>query len=209
MWVVDLHQLASIFRMRFYDAGHPPSRVPFISLGERPAPCCRPLGLRKQLNRRPEGLRRCRGLLGDFLAGAAERRREVLQLGQAVPHRQHGLGVVDVDAGGKGQRRDRRGEDVDESQGRMVRHQMPAAFRTVLTLAQRGLLEGRDMLGPGCDPHRLGLPQGKRVHRTAGPRAAGAAMAIAHRLRFAADLKFDCAAKAFSKVRHGVPFSTD
>ena len=53
-------------------------------------------------------------LLGDRLARAAELGREILQLRQPVAHRQHGLGVVDVNAGSEGESRDRRREHVDE-----------------------------------------------------------------------------------------------
>ena len=52
-------------------------------------------------------------LFRDGLAGAAEFGWEVLQLRQAVAHRQHRLGIVDVNAGGEGQRRERGGEYVD------------------------------------------------------------------------------------------------
>jgi len=46
-------------------------------------------------------------------AGAAKLHWKVLQLGQTVPHRQHRLGVVDVNPGGKGEGRKRCGKDVD------------------------------------------------------------------------------------------------
>src|SRR5205807_4919623 len=84
--------------------------------------------------------------LRDALPGAAEFSGKILQLGQAIAHRQHRLGVVDVNARGEGERRDRCGEHVDEAERRMIGHQMPAAFRAVLTLAELALLEAGDML---------------------------------------------------------------
>jgi len=41
-------------------------------------------------------------LLGDCLAGTAKFGRKVLQLWQTVAHRQHHLGVVDVNTGDEG-----------------------------------------------------------------------------------------------------------
>src|SRR5215213_10333978 len=97
-------------------------------------------------------------LFGDRLARAAELLRKILQLRQPVAHRQHSLGVVDMDAGLEGERRDRRGIDVDKSYGRVPVHQVTAAFRAVLALAERRLAEGRDVLRAARDPHRLRLP---------------------------------------------------
>ena len=82
----------------------------------------------------------------DF-AGASEFSREILQLRQAVAHRQYGLGVVDVNAGNEGERRNGRREHVDQAQWRMDGHQVPAALRAILTVAEIGLLECRDMGG--------------------------------------------------------------
>jgi hypothetical protein len=49
------------------------------------------------------------------LARAAEFGWEVFQLRQAVPHGQHRLSVIDVNAGGEGKGRDRRGKYVHEA----------------------------------------------------------------------------------------------
>jgi hypothetical protein len=105
----------------------------------------------------------------DYLARAAEFGWEVFQFRQAVPHGQHRLSVVDVNAGGEGKGRDRRGEYVHETQGRVIGHQVPAALRAILALAEFGLLERRDMLGARCDAHGLWLPEAEGVHRSAGP----------------------------------------
>ena len=91
---------------------------------------------------------------------------------------------------------------IDQAEWRVIGHEMPAAFGAILPLTRFRLLEHRDVFGTGRDPHRLGLPKTEGVHRAAGPRTAGAAMAIAHRLRSAGDLEFDRAAKAFSCEAH-------
>src|SRR5258708_39324831 len=85
-------------------------------------------------------------LLRDCFARAAELLGEVLELGQAVPDGQHGLGIVDVHAGLEAERRQGGGEAVDQPELRMVGHQVPAALGTVLALAELGLGVGRDML---------------------------------------------------------------
>ena len=110
-----------------------------------------------------------RALFGDDFAGAAEFGREILQFWQPVPHRQHRLGIVDVNAGDEGERWDRGGEYVDEAQGRMIGHQVSAAFAAILALALRGLLECGHMLGARCDAHGIRLPEAESVDRPAGP----------------------------------------
>src|SRR4051794_7750381 len=94
---------------------------------------------------RAGGAARCAwpgALFRNGLAPAAELGGEVLELGQAVAHRQHGLGVVDVHAGPEGDSRDGRSENVDQAERRMVGHQVPAALRAELALAELGLREG-------------------------------------------------------------------
>jgi hypothetical protein len=142
---------------------------------------------------------------GDDLARAAELGGEVLELGQAVAHRQHRLGVVDVDARLEIEARNRRREDIDQAERRMLGQQMAAALRAVAALAEPGLREGRGMLGSGRDPHRVRPPQAERIDRPARPRAAGAAMAVAHGFRRAGDLELDRATEAASNVSHGFP----
>src|SRR5207237_6270923 len=93
------------------------------------------------------------------------------------------LGVIDVHARREGERRKGRGEDIDQPERRMIGHQMTAALRAILALAHRSLLERRDVLRPRRDPHRFRLPQGERVHRSAGPRTARTALAVTHSLR--------------------------
>src|SRR5690242_15335966 len=141
-------------------------------------------------------------LFRDGLAGPAELRREIFQLGQAVTHRQHRLGVVDVNAGGESQRRNRRCVHVHETNGRMIGHQVAAALRTILALTELGPLERRDMLGSGRDPHSLRLPEAEGGHRCSGPRTARPAMAITHALGRSGDFDFDRSAKATSKMSH-------
>src|SRR5689334_18122896 len=75
-------------------------------------------------------------LLRDRFARAAELLGKVLELGQAVPDRQYGLGVVDVHGGLELQRRQGGGEDIDQAERRMVGHQVPAALAAVLALAE-------------------------------------------------------------------------
>ena len=95
-------------------------------------------------------------LFGDDVAGAAELGREIFQLRQAVPHRQYRLGVIDMNRGLEDERRNRRGEHVDEADRRMIGHQVSAAFRAVGALAQLRFGKLRDVLCSLRDPHRLG-----------------------------------------------------
>ena len=101
-------------------------------------------------------------------------------LRQAVSHRQDRLRVVDVNSRHKRQCWNRRGEYVDKADRRMIGHQVAAAFRAIFALAQIRLLKGRNMLGSGRDPHRLGAPEAEGVHGPSGPGTAGAAMTVAH-----------------------------
>jgi hypothetical protein len=128
------------------------------------------------------------GILSDLfrhrLTSAPSLNREIHQLGQSVPHGQHGLGIVEVDAGNEVESGNRRSEHIHEANGGMMVHQVPAAFRAVLSLAERRLLECRDMLSARGDLHRLRFPEAEGVHRPAGPGSAGLAMTIAHHLWF-------------------------
>src|SRR6185369_6696994 len=98
--------------------------------------------------------------------------------------------------------RDHGGEHVDETDRRMTVQQMSAALPAIGALAERRLLERRDMFGSGCDPHRIGLPEREGIDRRACPRPAGTAVTIAHRFRRTGDLDGNSAAKAASDMAH-------
>jgi hypothetical protein len=83
----------------------------------------------------------------------------------------------------------------------MIGHQVPAAFGAILPLADLGLLEYGDMLGPGGYPNGLRLPKSEGVHRSAGPRTARTAMTIAHGFRFTGNFDMNCPAKTLPFVR--------
>src|SRR2546430_16746770 len=100
----------------------------------------------------------------------------------------------------------RSGEYVHEAQRRMVGHQVPTAFRAILALAERGLLERGHVFGSRRHAHGVRLPEAEGVDRPAGPGAARTAVAITHRLRCPGDLEFDCATKTTSHVSHDSPF---
>src|SRR5579862_327954 len=131
-------------------------------------------------------------------AGAAELGRKIFQLGQAVLHTKHGLRVVDVNAGRERESGDGRSEYIDKTQRRMIGQQVSATFRAKTPLAEFGLLKCRDMLGAGGDPYGLRFPEAESVHRPAGPRTAGTAMAVAHGLRRSGNLQLDRPAKTTS-----------
>src|SRR3954451_14303941 len=78
----------------------------------------------------------------------------------------------------------------------------PPHFLQYFALAERRLRKGLDILCTFGDAHGFGLPQAEGVHRTARPRAARAAMAIAHRFRRACDLDRDRATEAVSNMFH-------
>src|SRR5579883_2563324 len=90
---------------------------------------------------------------------------------------------------------------VDQSQRRMVGHEMAAAPLAVLTLADRRLLVHRDVLGAFGHADRIRLPERKCIHRTAGPRTARTAVTIAHALRLARDLDLHRAAETLAAMR--------
>src|SRR5262245_61657370 len=75
------------------------------------------------------------GLLSHCNTGASQFGRKILQLRQAILHRHHRLGIVDVDARRELQRRDGRRVDVDKAERRMVGHEVTAAALAVLAMA--------------------------------------------------------------------------
>src|ERR1043166_9784284 len=83
--------------------------------------------------------------LGRLLARSAELGREILEFRKAIPHREDGFGVVDVDARTELERRQRGGEPGHQSPRRGIGHQMPIAFLAVLPLAHRRLLIHADV----------------------------------------------------------------
>jgi hypothetical protein len=124
-------------------------------------------------------------LLRYLLARSAELSGKIFQFRQSVGHRQNGLSVVDVNTGAKSQRRQRRRIHVDQTQRRMISHQMADAFRAVLPLAHWGFLERPNMLGARRDPHGIRFPKRKSIDGSSGPRTAGSAMTISHDFGFA------------------------
>src|ERR1700761_6557485 len=75
-------------------------------------------------------------LLRNDIAGASHFRREILQLRQAVLHRQHGLRIVDVYARRELQGWNGCGVDIHQPKLRMIGHQVPAASLAILTMAR-------------------------------------------------------------------------
>src|SRR5262245_60971119 len=134
---------------------------------------------------------------------SAELRRKVLELRQAVFHRQHGLGVVDVETRGELQFRQRRGVNIDEPHLRVVGHDVAAAFLAILPLAVRRLLVGGDKLGSFGDAHGAGLPQREGVDRRSRPRTARSTVAVTHALRRARRFELDRPAETLTAIsRH-------
>jgi len=80
-------------------------------------------------------------------------------------------------------------------------HQMTAAEPTELTMAQVRLIICRDVLRALDHLHRLGLPEGERIYRAAGPRPTRLTMAIAHCIGLACHSNLDSAAEAFPRLR--------
>ena len=142
-------------------------------------------------------------LLRHCLASAPCLDRKILQLWQPVPHGQHSFGIVEVNSRNEVERGDRCGEHIHETYGRMIGHEVSAAFGAILPLAEWRLLEGSHTLRSCGNPHRLGLPEAEGVHRSARPGPAGLAMTIAHRLRFSGCNQLDGTAEAASHVSHG------
>src|SRR5215208_507175 len=74
----------------------------------------------------------------DRFSGAAELSGKILQFWEAIPHRKHRLGVIDVEPWGESECRYCGCVHVDEADGRMPRHYVTTAFRAVLPLAKGG-----------------------------------------------------------------------
>src|SRR4029078_1751757 len=81
--------------------------------------------------------------------------------------------------------RNHRGIHVDEVPVRMAGEKMPAALLAPLALAFRCLGEDTNLFGTLRHLDGLRLPERKRVDRPCRPRAAGLAVAVAHRRRLA------------------------
>src|SRR5437867_3129985 len=135
-------------------------------------------------------------LLGDRLAGAAQLFREVLELGEAVFHGQHGRLIIDVYRGRERKRWDRRCVDIDQIPLRVPRQQMAAAELAPLAIAPLGLVVLADLLFSLGDLDRLGLPQRECVDRARRPAPAVGAVAVARAQRIARDLDRDSTAEA-------------
>src|SRR5215208_1046835 len=126
-------------------------------------------------------------LLGEGLAGAAQLCGEVLELGEAIFHAQHGRLVIDVHLGCKRKCRDRRRVDVDQTPLRVPCQHMAAADLAPLPVAPLILVVLADLVFALGHLDRLGLPERERVDRAGGPAPAGGAMAVASALRIARD----------------------
>src|SRR5687767_1107244 len=135
-------------------------------------------------------------LLGDGLAGSAQLRGEVLQLGEAVLHAQDGRLVVDVHARRKWKLRDGRRVDVDQAPFRVPRQQMAPAELAPLPIGPLVRVVLADLVLSLGHLDRFGLPQRECVDRTGGPAPTGSAMAIARPLGIARDDDLDGAAVA-------------
>src|SRR5262249_52743454 len=140
------------------------------------------------------------GLLSHRDTTASQLGRKIPELRQAVLHRQHGLGIVDVHARLEFQRRNSRGIDVDEPERRMVGHEVAAAALAILAVAHLGLGELAEMFRALGDADVLRLPQREGVDGRGRPGAAGGAMAITHAFRRALHLDLDRAAETFALV---------
>src|SRR4029453_13299569 len=141
-------------------------------------------------------------LLRNQLAAAAEFARKILQLGQAIAHRQHGLGIVDMDRRRESERGDGRRKDVDQPERRVVGHQVAAALLAVFAVADRRLGERRHMLLPPGDAHRLGSPQAKGIHGSTRPGAARTAVAVPHRFGRTTHLDLNGATETVAEMIH-------
>ena len=148
-------------------------------------------------------MQRVLSLLGKRLARAAHLRREVLELGQAVLHRQDGRLVVDVHAGSERERRDRRGVHVDQAPLRVARQHVAAAGLAPLAIAPVVLVVLADPVGSLRDLDCLVLPERERVDGPGRPASAGNAVAEAGALGIAFDDDLDSAAvaRAFERLR--------
>jgi len=91
-------------------------------------------------------------------------------------------------------------QDVDESQRRVVGHQVAAAFLAESALAHIRLLVGGEVLGTGGDPNGPGLPEAEGVDRATRPGPARTAMTIPHAFGVAVDLQLDGATETLAFV---------
>src|SRR5687768_2344848 len=135
-------------------------------------------------------------LLGNRLAGTAQLFGEVLELGEAIFHAQHGRLVVDVHPGCKRKFRDRRRVDVDQAPLRVPRQQMAAADLAPLPIAPLVLVVLADLVLSLGHLDGLGLPESECVDGAGGPAPARGAVAVAGALRIPRDFNRDDAAVA-------------
>src|SRR5512145_308273 len=96
-----------------------------------------------------------------------------------------------------------RGIDIDQADRRMARHDMAAAARAELPVAERGLAEPAERLRTLGHLDVLGLPDGEGVHRRCRIGPAGAAVAVTHGHRRAGDLDLHRPAEATPGVLVG------
>ena len=111
-------------------------------------------------------------LLSDLLARPSEVRRKIFKLRQAVPHRQDGLSIVDVNTWDELERRKCGRKHIYQTERRVIGHQMASAFFAELALTHWRLLKHANMLCPGSNPHRIRFPKRESVDRSARPRTA-------------------------------------
>ena len=113
---------------------------------------------------------------------------------------EHGVRVVDVDAGLEREFRDRRGVHVDEVPLRMRREEVAATGRAPLSLTAVGLLVAADLLLPLGDGDCVRLPQRECVEWRGGPASARTTVAVPCSHRLTGDRDLDCTTKALSLV---------
>jgi hypothetical protein len=89
---------------------------------------------------------------------ATEFRREVLELGQPILHRQDGLRIIDMDFRAELQTGYGGRVDVDQSQGRVVGHDVAAACLAELSPAHARLLETSELFRSLRDHDIFRLP---------------------------------------------------
>src|SRR5215207_2299317 len=119
-------------------------------------------------------------LLGHRLARPAHFSREVLQLGKAVPHRQHRFGVVQVDGWLEDHSRNGRGMNIGQAKARVLDQHMAAALRAELPITKPDLVEPAKEVRSLRDLYVLLLPQREGTYRCPRVGAAGVAVAVPH-----------------------------
>src|SRR5450631_1660128 len=113
-----------------------------------------------------------------------------------------------MDARAELQCRDRRRVNVDQSQRRMVGHQVTPTAPAELPVTGLGLRKLAEKLRALRNPHILRLPEGEGIHRCCRPPPAGRAVAVAHGFGRALHFDLDRAAKALALIRcHDVRIS--